>query len=110
MIRELHEQIEDEAFDIKFDEFEDLIKFDLFTSKEVALIRVRSLQVSIVIPFSNLSACLAFTTGVRLSLKKGLSRYYDWKSVTDISLARWKDYTIRDGRLSALIASSGRIC
>ena len=48
MIRELHEQIEDEAFDIKFDEFEDLIKFDLFTSKEVALIRVRSLQVSIV--------------------------------------------------------------
>ena len=48
MIRELHEQIEDEAFDIKFDEFEDLIKFDWFTSKEVALIRIRSLQVSIV--------------------------------------------------------------
>ncbi len=49
MIRELHEQIKDKAFDIKFDEFEDLIKFDLFTSKEVTLIRVRSLQVSIVL-------------------------------------------------------------
>jgi hypothetical protein len=34
----IHEQIEDE----------DLIKFDLFTLKEVALVRVRSLQVSIV--------------------------------------------------------------
>ncbi len=48
MIHELYKQIEDKAFDIKFDEFEDLIKFDLFTSKEVALIRVRSLQVLIV--------------------------------------------------------------
>jgi hypothetical protein len=34
--------------DIKFDEFEDLIKFGLFTSKEVALFRVSTLQVSIV--------------------------------------------------------------
>jgi hypothetical protein len=58
VIHELHEQIEDEGFDIKFDEFENLIKFDLFTSKEVALIRVRSLQLSIVIVKLTLSVSL----------------------------------------------------
>jgi hypothetical protein len=45
-IRELLERIEDEHFDIKFDEFEELVKFGLFTSKEASSIRVRSLQIS----------------------------------------------------------------
>jgi hypothetical protein len=51
-IHEFHEQIEDEDFHIKFDEFEDLGEFDLFTSKEPCSIRVRDLQVSVV-PWSS---------------------------------------------------------
>jgi hypothetical protein len=40
------------------------------------------------VPSSNLSAGLAFTTGVRLPLENELARYYDLNSANDVLPAR----------------------
>ncbi|KAF8860420.1 hypothetical protein BDZ45DRAFT_688418 [Acephala macrosclerotiorum] len=55
-VRELYEQIEDEAIYVIFGKFEDLLYFNSFDSREPTLIRVRSLQLSIVLGSSSGSA------------------------------------------------------
>ena len=98
-IREFYERIEDEDFHIKFVEFEDLGDFNLFASKESCSIRVRSLQVSVVVSMAE-CICADGTILPPLGIFKGKNVLQSW--IPDNVLDKWFFSAIKKGWISNL--------